>query len=60
MSSAPTLPVTPATRQTSSVTTAAPTGNAKLRRRFAAVARRHAISGPMPDSSTSTSASGVM
>ncbi len=40
--------------------TAAPTGSAKLRCRLATVARRHAISGPIPDSSTRISASGVM
>ena len=32
----------------------------KLRRRLAAVARRQAISGPMPDSSTSTIVSGTV
>jgi hypothetical protein len=59
MSSAGIELVTPAASSPHSTTSAAVVGTAKVRRRFAGVARRQAIRGPMPDSSTSTSASGV-
>ena len=42
------------------IAAAAATGSAKFRRTLASVARRQAISGPMPLSSTSTSASGTV
>jgi hypothetical protein len=42
------------------VITAHTIGTMKLRRTLDAVARRHAITGPMPESSTSTSASGTV
>ena len=48
------------TSSTISVTSPAATGSAKLRRRLATVTRRHAMIGPIPDSSTRTSASGTM
>jgi hypothetical protein len=54
------LLVTPATSSTASVPSAAPAGTANTLRRLAGVARRQAMTGPTPDSSTRTSASGVM
>ena len=50
----------PSTSATTAAAAAATSGTTKLRRRFAAFARRQAISGPIPDSSTSTSASGTV
>jgi hypothetical protein len=50
----------PATSSTTSTAAAAADGKISARLRFAAVARRQAITGPSPDSSTRTSASGTM
>jgi hypothetical protein len=57
---APTLLVTPPATSAASVTSPATTGQTNVRRRLATVARRHAITGPMPDSRTRTSASGTV
>jgi hypothetical protein len=57
---AATFSVAPKAMRSTSVSKAAATGHRKLRRALASVARRHAITGPMPDSSTSTSASGTV
>ena len=51
---------TPAASSTSSVRSASAAGARKWRRALARVARRQAITGPMPLSSTSTSASGTV
>ena len=42
------------------ISAAAPSGSAKFRRALASVARRQAMTGPIPLSSTSTSASGTV
>ena len=60
MISAVALPVTPNASSATSTTRAPAVGHRKLRRALASVARRHAMTGPMPDSSTSTSASGTV
>ena len=54
------LTTTPATSSDSSASSAAEVGIRKFRRALASVARRQAITGPMPLSSTSTSASGTV
>ena len=54
------LSVTPAARSATSSASATAVGTRNVRRALAAVARRQAIAGPMPDSSTSTSASGTV
>jgi hypothetical protein len=54
------LCVTPAATSSTNTPAATAPGTRNVRRRFAGVARRHAITGPIPDNSTSTSASGVM
>ena len=60
MASASGLLPRPSAPSTASAATPASAGLSRLRRRFAAVARRQAITGPMPESSTSTSASGTV
>jgi hypothetical protein len=54
------LSVTPNATRATSTTRAPVTGQRKLRRALASVARRHAMTGPMPDSRTSISASGTV
>ncbi len=49
----------PSSSASTSASAATAIGSVKLRRRLAAVARRQAISGPMPDSSTSRNVSGT-
>ena len=60
MISAVALPVTPKASRATSTTSAATVGHRKLRRALARVARRQAMTGPMPESRTSTSASGTV
>ena len=50
----------PSASSTTSVTIVTASGPRSTRRRFATVARRHGTTGPSPDSSARTSASGTV
>src|SRR5687767_669007 len=60
MSSDVVLSVTPSATSTTTVASATAVGARNARRAFAGVARRQAMTGPMPDNSTSTNANGTV